>query len=385
MNIIKKYWVGFFALLLFVSAGILIYIKLHPKKLPPNLIEGVGRFDGDLINLNTKYPGRIAKIFVEDGDRIKKGQLIAILQSKEYKKQKESLQRQIEAKQKELAAKEIELSIQNTKIPQLLQKASAALRAKQKQLLELQSAIASMREVVAQDRKDYLRLKDLYQKKLIERHRFEEISLRYTTDRNRLKGLLARRAQLLEAIAAAKSDLADAEAAQKGLQALKEGVEGLKKGIAALQAREGEIETIIDELTLRSPIDGYVVERVANVGEVVGAGMAVATLIDPASLYLKIYVDTLANGKIKLHDKAVIFLDAYPARPIPAEVVRIAQKAEFTPKEVAVRSDRIQRVYGVHLKPLKPDPLLKLGLPAIGVISIDGKGLPKSLNEIPVL
>ena len=50
-----------------------------------------------------------------------------------------------------------------------------------------------------------------------------------------------------------------------------------------------------------------------------------------------------------------------------------------------MREDRIQRVYAVHLKPVKPSPLLKLGLPAIGVISLDGKGLPKSLKELPEL
>ncbi|EDP74076.1 hypothetical protein HG1285_05325, partial [Hydrogenivirga sp. 128-5-R1-1] len=62
-----------------------------------------------------------------------------------------------------------------------------------------------------------------------------------------------------------------------------------------------------------------------------------------------------------------------------------SKRAEFTPKEVAVKEDRIQRVYAVHLKPIKPNPLLKLGLPAVGVISLDGKGLPKSLKELPEL
>lgn len=95
------------------------------------------------------------------------------------------------------------------------------------------------------------------------------------------------------------------------------------------------------------------------------------------------YVDTLYNAKIKIGDRAVIFLDALPDDPIPAKVIRIARKAEFTPKEVSVRSDRIQRMYAVHLKPLKLDKRLHLGLPAIGVITLDDKGLPKSLNDIP--
>lgn len=125
------------------------------------------------------------------------------------------------------------------------------------------------------------------------------------------------------------------------------------------------------------------VEKIANKGEVLGAGMVIATLIDPQSLYLKVFVDTMENGKIKIGDSAVIFLDAQPDKAIKAKVVSIAANAEFTPKDVAVRSDRIQRVYAVHLKPLEVDPLLKLGIAAIGVISTDGKNLPESLHEIP--
>ncbi|BCD61003.1 MULTISPECIES: HlyD family secretion protein [unclassified Nitratiruptor] len=383
MKIVQKYWIGFFALALFVIASALIYIKLHPKELPPNLIEGVGRFDGDLVNLNTKYPGRVQKIFFDDGDRIKKGDVVAVLGSIEYEKQKEALQKQIEAKQKELRAKENEFAVEKTKIPNILQKAKSAYEAKQKVLQELLSAISSQKEVVAQDRRDFLRIQDLYRKKLLQKHKLEEITLKYKTDKNRLKALLAKKDQLQEAIAIARRDVEDAKAAQRSLQAIEDGIEALKKAIAALQAQKAQIEAVINELTIKSSLDGYVVEKIANAGEVLGAGMPVATLIDPKTLYLKIYVDTISNGKIKLHDKAVIFLDAYPNKPIPAEVVRIAQKAEFTPKEVAVRSDRIQRVYAVHLKPIKPNPLLKLGLPAIGVISLDGKGLPKSLDEIP--
>jgi len=113
--------------------------------------------------------------------------------------------------------------------------------------------------------------------------------------------------------------------------------------------------------------------------------MTVITAVNPDDLYLKMFVDTIENGKAKIGDKAEIFLDSYPDSPILAKVVKIAQKAEFTPKEVAVREDRIKRVYAVHLKPIKPNPLLKLGLPAIGVITLDGKGLPKSLKELPEL
>jgi HlyD family secretion protein len=381
----KKYWLGLALLLLVTIAALMIYAKLHPKELPANLVAGTGRIDGDLVNLNTKYPGRIISLDIDDGAPVDRGMIVAKLSSKEFEAQRRSLQDQIAAKKKELKAKEIELSISETKVPQLLHKAEAALKAKESQLQELDNSIASQRALVEQDRKDLERIQKLYTQKLIEKHKLEEIQLKYDVDHNTLEALEEKRKQLLQAVAIAKSDLSDAIAAQKSLDAMRKGIAALKDGIAALDASKAQVEAMIEELTLKSPLNGFAVEKIANVGEVIGAGMPVATLIAPESLYLKIFVDTLENGKIKLHDKAEIFLDAWPDRPIEAEVVRIAQKAEFTPKEVSVRSDRIQRVFAVHLKPLKPDPLLKLGLPAIGVISLDGKGLPRTLGDLPQL
>jgi HlyD family secretion protein len=385
MKLLKKYGIGLLILALLIAASTLIYLKLHPKTLPSNLVAGTGRIDGDLTRLNTKYPGRITALYVDDGVPVHQGMVVARLDSKEFKAQRKSLQDRIAAKESELKAKEIEFRINETKVPQMLHKAQAALKARESQLRQLDNSIASQRALVDQDRRDLQRMQALYKQKLINKHQLEEIQLKYEVDRHALEALLDKRKQLLQAVAIARSDLSDAQAAQRSLDAMQENIDALKKGIAALRASKARIDAMIDDLTLRSPLTGFTVEKIANPGEVIGAGMPVATLVSPASLYLKIFVDTLQNGKIKLHDKAVIFLDAWPDRPIPAEVTRIAQRAEFTPKEVSVRSDRIQWVYAVHLKPLKPDPLLKLGLPAIGVISLDGKGLPHSLKELPPL
>lgn len=383
MNLLRKYWLGLVMAALAAVAGWMIYIKLHPKILPPNLIEGVGHIDGDLVRLNAKYPGRLLRVDVEDGVPVKKDQVIARLGSREYEAQKEAIEKEIAAKRKELAARKTELQIAKTTTPQMLKKAEDAVRVKGAQIAELQKNIDAQADVVAQDRRDLQRMENLYKKRLIQKEALEKSRLKYRVDRHRLDALRKKMTQAKEALAIAQSDLADARAAQRRIEVLQEGIDALIEEVGAMEAKKAEIEAVLDEMTLRSPLNGFTVEKIAYAGEVVGAGMPVATLIDPRSLYLKIFVDTLENGKIKLHDKAVIFLDAYPDRPIEAEVVRIAQKAEFTPKEVNVRSDRIQRVYAVHLKPLKVDPLLKLGLPAIGVISIDGKGLPRSLSELP--
>ena len=385
MNTIKKYWLGFIVLFLVVVAAYFIYLKLNPKKLPPNLVMGTGRIDGDLININTKYPGRIELLTVDEGDNITKGQLIAKIQSKEYQAQLEAIQAEIKAKQKEIEAQKVQLQITKETLPENVQKAYANLKSSKFMLEELNQQINSMRKVVQQDERDYKRFKSLAEKSLFPQEKFEKIKLKLETDKDKLKALLKKKNQLIQQINAAESSLKQAKSTLKKVQALEKSIAALQESIKALNAKKQQIQAVLDELSIYSPINGYIVDKVANVGEVLGAGMTVITAINPDDLYLKMFVDTIYTGKIKVGDKAEIFLDAYPDKPIPAIVVKIAKKAEFTPKEVAVREDRIQRVYAIHIKPVKPNPLLKLGLPAIGVISLDGKGLPTSLKELPEL
>ena len=385
MNILKKYALGIFLLFLVGLATILIYNKLHPKKLPPNLIMGVGTILGDEINLNAKYPGRIEKIFVDEGDKIKKGEVLATLQSKEMLAKRKQIQAIIEAKKNLLEAKKEELQILQKSLPQNVQKAYTAYKAKKSMIKELQTQIDSLQKLVHQDKKDLKRFENLYAKHLLPHRKVELAKLKLQTDSNRLKALLHKKEELLLAKQGAFATLLQSKAALQKIAQLEKAIAALNDEIASAKAQQDEIEAMMEEMKLHAPVHGYVTQKVANVGEVVGAGMSVLRLVDPNTLYLKIFVDTLQNAKIKIGDKAEIFLDAFPNDPIEAKVVRIAQKAEFTPKEVAVRDDRIQKVYGVRLKPLHNDPRLKLGLPAIGIISIDGKGLPKSLNEVPAI
>jgi HlyD family secretion protein len=345
----------------------------------------VGRIDGDLITLNTKYPGRLESISVEDGAKVHKGMVIATLKSREQEAQKEQIVAQIKAQEKMLEAKEKEADISKKTIPLVLEKAKNQLASALAEMKALKSQIVVQEELLKQAERDFKRSRFLYKSKTIDTRSFELAKLQADTEKRKLNAQKEKLKVAEAAVNLARSSLKEAQASQEKLDAIALQIDSVKDGIDALRASKKQIEALLSEMTLKSPVNGYCLEKIANSGEIVGSGMPVATLLDPHSLYLKIFVDTIQNGKIKIGDKAVIFLDAYPNRPIEAKVVRIAQKAEFTPKEVSVRSDRIQRVFAVHIKPLEPNPLLKLGIPAIGVVSIDGKGLPSSLDDIPAL
>lgn len=336
MHTLRKYLLGLFLLALVVIASYLIYLKTHPKQLPPNLVMGVGTILGDEINLNTKYPGRIQKIFVHDGSKVEKGQVVAILKSPELQAQKREIQMLIQAKKAEQKATEVQREIAQASLPENVRKALYAKEAKGFAKAQLQKKIDTFQQVVIQDKKDLLRLQNLFQQHLIPKHKLEEAQLKLTKDKNILKALQEQKKEVVSALKAAQSTLDQARSDLKKITMLDYTIDALRKSIDSLEAKKMQIEAMIDELTLRSPVDGYVTQKIANPGEVLGAGMSVVHLIDPKTLYLEIFVDTIHTGKIKVGDKAEIFLDAYPNRPIEAYVARIAKKAEFTPKEVAV-------------------------------------------------
>lgn len=386
MQFLKKYWVLLLVSLLLITSLVFISFKLFPKKLPPYLLMGQGNIDGDLINLNTEYPGRVLKIFADEGDFVKKGQILSILDSREYKEELKAVKFQINSLKSELNALKQQLEIARISLPAEVNKAKATLESLKNELNALDRKIEAKTEVVKEKERVFQRVDKLRKKNLVSQEKWEFARLDYITSKKELQILEEKRKELLKRIDIAKENLKEAKANLKRIGELKDKISALRNKIQSLEHEKEKLEVIISKLTLVSPVDGYVVDKIAHKGEVLGAGYTVLTLIDSKELYLKIFLSTISVGKVKVGDKAEIFLDAYPDGPIPARVVRISPRAEFTPKEVAVRETRIERVYEVRIKPLKPNPLLKLGLPAIGVISIDPtKPLPKSLKELPEL
>lgn len=379
----KKYGMYIIVAVLLVIASWFIYQKLNPDILAKNLIAGTGKMDGDLIALNTKYPGRIDEVHIQEGQLIKKGEVIAVLQSKEYKAKLDALNRNIEASIQALNATNQEYLMAKESLPLDVKNAFDGIEIAKSQRASLQDSINNLADVVEQNKRDLQRVKSLYTKELIGKQKYELSKLQLTSNENKLLSLKQNLSQTQNNISIAKNTLKQAQSQMKKIVAIKATLDASQKKIDALNANKKELQIIIDELTIKSPIDGVVIEKIAHTGEVLSSGMIVSTLLDSSTLYLKLFVDTMENGKIEVGDKAVIFLDSNPNMPIKAKVVRISAKAEFTPKDVSVRSDRIQRVYAVHLKPIKENKLLKIGIPAVGVISIDGEGLPSSLSEIP--
>jgi len=394
---LKNYITMILVAVLVVVSGYFIYIKINSKELQQGLIASSGRIDGDLILINTKYPARVENILVKEGDKVKDNQIIAKLVSNEFLSKYESLKEAINSIKDEklsfeqtIEASKMELKLLEKTLPNLVKIKQDDLKTIKKTLHSIELKIQTANFNCEQSEREHKRYKKLYETKTISPEKFELIDLKYKTTKKELESLEVEREKLLNSVDIGKTSLEIQKDNLKKIDILKQNIKAsqtklksLQSKIKQLEANAQEVKSMINELTLKSPINGFVIEKIANKGEVIGASRGVVTLSDTDSYYLKVFIDTINNGKVKIGDKAVIFLDSNPNQSIKAKVTQIAQKAEFTPKEVSVRSDRIQRVYAVHLKPIKYNPILKLGIPAIGIIGIDGVRLPQSLSEIP--
>ena len=124
--------------------------------------------------------------------------------------------------------------------------------------------------------------------------------------------------------------------------------------------------------TLISPVNGVVLARAAEPGEVAAAGATILSLGDVDNVWFEGYLPASLLAKLSYGQHADIILDAYPEKKFPGTLSFISSKAEFTPKSVETREERISLVYRIKISLSNRNLELKRGMPAEAVIAFDG-------------
>lgn len=178
--------------------------------------------------------------------------------------------------------------------------------------------------------------------------------------------LLARRDQARAGLAQAEALLA---AAQAQLQALQAGAS--PEQIAALEARLAQAEAGLQALQeqrrmleIRAPAAGTVLEIVTRPAEVAAAGATLLTLAGNGEVGLTVYVPETQIGQVHLGQAVEVRIDSFPGRAFAGRVSRIADRAQFTPRNVSTREERVNLVFAVEIRIANEDGALKPGMPA---------------------
>jgi HlyD family secretion protein len=286
----RRGWTGFFITILVIIAGAVatIYWWTHrPPPLPPGFAYGNGRLEADQIDIQTKFPGRILKLLADEGDMVKGGQVLAIMDTSDLQAQLNSANAQI-------------------------RQASKAIDEAKNNVTQLQT-----QEKLAQQ--EFTRTQNLVKQGWATRELFDQ-----------------RTQQLNAAQAALRAGEDRLLVARHAFEAATHNAELLKVNIA--------------DNTLVAPRAGRIQYRLANTGEVLAAGGKVFTMLDINYVYMDIYLPTADAGKIKVGSEGRILLDAYPDRPIPAYVSFVATQSQFNPKAVETQSEREKLLFRVRVR-----------------------------------
>ena len=305
-----------------IGGGIFLYNYLNQSELPESIAFGNGRIEATEVDIATKLSGRLTEVSVNEGDIVKAGQIVARLDTDELNAKLQQAQAQVQQ------AKE------NKKY------ASAIVRQHQS---ELELA-----------RKNLARSQNLYVNNNISLVQLQQHEAAVDS--------------LVAAIAAAKAQVVASDSA-----------------INAALAQKQAIQTNINDSLLKSPIEGRVLYKLLEPGEVIGSGGKVLTVLKMDDIYMTIFLPTSDVGRVKIGSEARIKLDAIDT-VIPAKVSFVSPEAQFTPKQIETQNEREKLMFRVKVK-IDPDFLqsnlqrLNSGSPGVAYVHMDeNASWPESLR-----
>ncbi len=356
---------------------------LENKRLPEGLIQANGRTEGDHIAIASKYAGRVSKVIAREGDHVDLDATLIQLDDKQLRAKLNQATHGVEvakavlqgavANAKAMAA---EVRAAKTSLTLLKKQVPLAIQTAEAELNQALAASATADSNEGHKRSEYQRAQKLLDSQAASVEEVDKRKLAWTMAQNELTSASAARITAEKRLAEAKlghdriKEKEDAVAALEALHAKSLAhIEECKARQAEAEAGVAEEQSTLDDLTITAPTAGTIVSRFVDHGEVVNAGTPLLDLVNLDQLYLQVYVPEPLIGRIRLGLPAKVYTDAYPDQPFDATVRYIASEAEFTPKEVQTKDERVKLVYAVRLYfNENPDHRLTPGLPADAVI-----------------
>jgi HlyD family secretion protein len=368
----KRHWArrGLLLLVLVGAAAAVGYWWLHQTPpLPAGFAAGNGRLEADAIDIDTKFAGRIAQLLVDEGDMVQAGQTLVVMDTRDLQASLEKARAVVSQSKQSLGEAKANAASQQSEV----KRAEAMKNQARRALDEAKANLVALQTQTKLAKQELDRTTDLASKGI-----------------STLQLLDQRRQQMNAATAAESAGVARVEEAVHQQEAADQQLRSAMAASDAAAARVGAAEHAIDaatrdvqlyevniaDNTLVAPREGRIQYRVANVGEVLGSGGKVFTMLDTSYVYMDIYLPTPQAGRIRLGSEARIVLDAYPTHVIPAKVVFVASQAQFTPKTVETKDEREKLTFRIRVR-IDPERLkgraeiVRSGLPGVAYVRFD--------------
>ena len=332
-----------------------------------------GNLELTLVDLSFKLTGRMTDLAVREGDWVKKGAVIARLDSVQLQRQRardqasvlsaesnyQQLQTSIEYQratlESDVAARRADLNQAQAKLDEML------AGSRRQEIQQAEAAVADAQAQLDWARRDWERAQTLYKNEDISTQQHDQARTKLESNTALLRQAEERLAMVkegprIEEIQGQRAQVARAQAALRAAEASR--LE-LRRKEQELAARQAEIERTraqvaiaeaqLGDTVLYAPIDGVVLVKSAEAGEVMAAGSTIVTIGDLDHPWLRAYVSERDLGRVKLDANVKLTTDSYPGKVYWGHISFIASEAEFTPKQIQTKEERVKLVYRIKI------------------------------------
>ncbi len=308
---------------LFCAASYLVYSYFIKEKELPGL-QATGTIEATQVELRAKLSGTLRDFKISEGELVKKDQLVAVINRNDLIAQKE---------RDTLGVLEAQAQLDDL-----------TSGAREQEIKEAEIAVDTAQTNCDQAGRDYERVKALYDQKVIPESEMEKSETAYKQAKNQLDAAKNRLSLLLSGNRPDKIKTARAE---------------LERSKAILKASGA----LLEDTKIITPINGTVLSKNVENGEMVQTGASIATIADLDNLWIKVYIPTDDLPKIKLGQQ-VIFTVSGGSVKYTGQIEEIASQGEFTPKTIQTKKERTNIVYAVKIRIKNENGVLKPGMPA---------------------
>lgn len=360
--------------------------------------EGLIRISGNIelteVDIAFKTAGKLAELHADEGDAVKKGQMLARLDTVEFERGIERESAGVDAARSALTQLKTGIEYQETALAGEISLRRADVRQAQARLNELQTgsrpqeiehARAAVAEAQAQHTQasaDLARAQRLIANDDITRQQYDQFTTRHEASAAALKRASEAlklieegpRAEQIEQARAAteksRAALRVAEAGSIDIRRRRQELAMRQADIERATAQKGVLAAQMGDRQIESPVDGVVLSKSAEVGEVLAGGAALLTVGDVDRPWVRGYIGERDLGRVKIGMAAEVTTDSYPGKVYKGKVAFINSEAEFTPKQIQTTEERVKLVYRVKIEVENPNRELKSNMPVDAVIRV---------------
>ncbi|MBI5893988.1 MAG: efflux RND transporter periplasmic adaptor subunit [Deltaproteobacteria bacterium] len=319
----------------------LFYIRFTQNKKAVDYIEAAGIAEALEAELASKIPGRITWLCCKEGDAVKADSLAIRLDDKELKARVEQGKEALN-----VAKASVDISRAN------LENAKLEIDTAKAEVRTAEAEIARMNALTEDAKKNMQRVERLFKEGLISEKDMDAAKTNYDANSAQMDSAKARK---MAADARLKNSIANIKIFEAQLSSTKTKVQESQAALSLL-------ETQLKDTEITSPIDGVIVHKAFELGEMANAGASIYTIHDLKNIWARVDIEETDIGKIKLGSKADVFLESMPQKGFIGEVIEIGREAGFATQRDVTRGRSDIKTFRVKVGIKESNGLLKPGM-----------------------